>query len=659
MKTSKGESKFNHLNDLGFEYRLSFPDSTIFYCEQAYELGKQLNIEIGMSRPLSFIGLANAYKGDYKASFDYHNKAISIAEEERDSSQLAFGYNNFGRLFFDQGDLVRAYNNFLKARVIFEKIDDKYGLSYVNRSLSNLYKSQHDYDKALRMAIQAYELRKDLGDPRGMLSALMELGLVYEEINDTVSAISSLHRADSIANSIDDKISHAEIYLALSEILLDQHQLEDACVKALEANNIIEATDNQRLRPKGNLLLGKCTFEKRDYPKSIAYFNDVVTDAEKTGNLQLQQDANYYLSKIYQNTHNNSKAIEHSNRYLILRESLQNVDLTRQIERLQFQLEIEKKEKENELLLANKKANEAIISQQRLQNILLVIVIVFISTMAFFQWRNSKRNKDVNERLSIQNIEIQKQREEIVRQNEKLSKRNQELSELNNEKDTLMSIVAHDLKSPLNRIKGLSDIIDLENSLTEEQKTYVNLIKVSTNAGLDLIKDLLDVHMLEENEVPHYSTFNIHTFIHSKIESLKQLADKKGISLILNETAREDVNSDVDYVERIVDNLATNAIKFSKSESSIEIGVGKSGNSFWIRIKDYGPGFSDHDKSQLFQKFKKLSAKPTEGESSNGLGLAIVKILVDRLGGTILLNSELKKGSEFLITFPDNRPVVA
>ena len=78
----------------------------------------------------------------------------------------------------------------------------------------------------------------------------------------------------------------------------------------------------------------------------------------------------------------------------------------------------------------------------------------------------------------------------------------------------------------------------------------------------------------------------------------------------------------------------------------------RAGNEFWIRVKDKGPGFTPQDKELLFQKFKKLSARPTAGESSNGLGLAIVKTLVDRLKGKIELHSDQGKGSEFVVRFP-------
>ncbi len=104
-----------------------------------------------------------------------------------------------------------------------------------------------------------------------------------------------------------------------------------------------------------------------------------------------------------------------------------------------------------------------------------------------------------------QNQFIQNQRAEIVDQNEKLSRRNQQLSDINHEKDTLMGIVAHDLKSPLNRIKGIADLMEFEGGLTKEQQSYVQMTKDATQAGLDLIKDLLDVHMLEENVMPNYT----------------------------------------------------------------------------------------------------------------------------------------------------------
>ena len=103
-----------------------------------------------------------------------------------------------------------------------------------------------------------------------------------------------------------------------------------------------------------------------------------------------------------------------------------------------------------------------------------------------------------------------------------------------------------------------------------------------------------------------------------------------------------------------MDNLLSNAIKFSERDTTIDVAAWKADNNLWISVKDQGPGFSERDKRNLYQKFRKLSARPTAGETSNGLGLAIVKILVDRMKGEILLKTEAGKGSEFTIVIPMN-----
>src|SRR5690606_34201547 len=156
--------------------------------------------------------------------------------------------------------------------------------------------SQIDLEKALRMSLKAYELRKAIGSPRGVLSALMELGLVYEAVGDTVNAIRSLTEADSIAQAIDDRISQAEINLALAEYLLNGQDTEGATQAANAALRIIRDTDNQRLLPRAYLLLGRVNFQRSNYPEAISYLENVIDGDEGTSNMMLQRDAHYYLS---------------------------------------------------------------------------------------------------------------------------------------------------------------------------------------------------------------------------------------------------------------------------------------------------------------------------------------------------------------------------
>ncbi|ADV47602.1 histidine kinase [Cellulophaga algicola DSM 14237] len=115
------------------------------------------------------------------------------------------------------------------------------------------------------------------------------------------------------------------------------------------------------------------------------------------------------------------------------------------------------------------------------------------------------------------------------------------------------------------------------------------------------------------------------------------------------------IHADQKLVTRIFDNLMTNAIKFSDKGSKIDLSVKASNGLILISFKDYGPGMTDADKKRAFKMFQKLSAQPTDGESSHGLGLAIIKTLVEKLKGSITIESKLGQGTEFIISLPEER----
>ena len=113
------------------------------------------------------------------------------------------------------------------------------------------------------------------------------------------------------------------------------------------------------------------------------------------------------------------------------------------------------------------------------------------------------------------------------------------------------------------------------------------------------------------------------------------------------------IHTDKKLIARIFDNLMTNAIKFSNKGSAIDLSVNSSNGLIAISFKDCGPGISEADQKLVFKMFQKLSARPTDGESSHGLGLAIVKTLIEKLGGSIKIESQLGQGTEFIIYLPE------
>jgi signal transduction histidine kinase len=652
LPTADPALKFNLLNGIGFEYRYSYPDSTIFFCQQAYTLGQSVGLPKELSKPLSFMGLAKANQGDYTASFSFHLQAVEVAADQQDSLQLGHSHNNLGRLFYDQGDYVRAYDNSIKARIVFERLNDHSGMAYVYRSLANIYKSQNEWPQAIDMNTRALDLHKKLKDKRTLASAYMELGLTYEGAREYAEAKRLLLMADSVVQGYSDPVTKVEIGLALAELLFKEGATAAAAEKADRVLQTVTRQTNQKLYYRALLLKARYLLDQRTFTQAEEYLKQIYAASKATNNLALQRDAVFYLIQVSNRGGRATEAQQNRDEYEFLSEKLQNSNLMRQIDKLEFQLEIEKIERENALLKANNEANQQLIRNQRLQKVLLVIVVFFISALAGLVLWNSRRNRLIGRKLAEQNSFIYQQRDEIQQQNEELLSSNEQLQALDQEKTTLMNIVAHDLKTPLNRILGLTQLMELDGDVGKQQLEYLQMLKKSTQAGLDLITDLLDVNEIEAKKQPHLERVDIATICRERKTHYEMLAGPKNIQLVFTGSVQSVVLTDPAYLVRILDNLVTNAIKFSPAGSQVRLGSEHVDQHLVVTVEDQGPGFSDEDRRFLFQKFRKLSARPTAGESSNGLGLAIIKILVDRLQGSIELKSQPGKGSTFIVTLP-------
>jgi signal transduction histidine kinase len=651
-KNGENLERFTLLSDLSFEYRFAHPDSTIYFSLQAEELGRKLNIGLGLARPINFRGVAYNYKGDRLKAYETFFQALEVAENQQDTLQIAHAKNNMGRVFFDQGLLSRSYDFFFEAIPLFESVHDSTGMAYGYQSLANLYRTQKDFKKSEEYFKIALELRLKLGKTRDIMSAWTYLGRLYNEADQYSKATQCFLKADSGYSLTNDKINLAETRIFLAENYIENNEIEKAEQIFKKGYDDIVQSNVVRFQPRLNITNGKIEYLKGNYAKAKPHFEQGLKISKVIKDLALQMEAHLYLSKVAAKLSKPAEQMSNYNQYLILKDSLKDLDVARQVERLQFELQIEKKEQENKLLKTNEEKNAAIIKQQRSQNIALFIAAVSLLVLGIVVWKNGRKRELVNVKLEVKNTEIENQRVEILKQNEELAQQNHKLSELDHEKDTLMSIVAHDLKAPLNRIKGLIEVIRLEGGLDEEKSKLLKMIESSTQSGIDLITDLLDVHEIEENRNVLKAPFDMQEFLKNRLEIFQSVAKSKNMDIRYGDTSLQEVYSDVECLGRIFDNLISNAIKFSPKGATIILSSGHEDGQAWISVKDQGPGFQDFEKKLLYQKFKRLSARPTGGESSNGLGLAIVKTLVDRLQGEIILNSSPGKGSEFVVKFP-------
>jgi signal transduction histidine kinase len=236
-------------------------------------------------------------------------------------------------------------------------------------------------------------------------------------------------------------------------------------------------------------------------------------------------------------------------------------------------------------------------------------------------------------------------------QSRQLEEKNQKLEELNRQKNHFLGMAAHDLRNPIGAIQMSSSLLldMLNENLSEEQTEFIKEIQNLSNYMLNLLNDLLDISKIESGSLNlDTKKHNYKDFISQTIKFNKPFAEQKNILLeaIINETI-EEIEFDKNKLTQVINNLITNAIKFSHSHTKITVEVKKEGDYVITSVIDEGQGIPSHEIPDIFKEFHKASVKPTANETGTGLGLAIVKRIVEGHGGIIGVESKEGKGSRF------------
>ncbi len=252
------------------------------------------------------------------------------------------------------------------------------------------------------------------------------------------------------------------------------------------------------------------------------------------------------------------------------------------------------------------------------------------------------------------------QKELLIKLEENLNEikeKNEKLEELNKIKNEFLGMAAHDLRNPLGVIQVTSEyllISDLNDNMSEEQVDLLREINTSSEYMRDMLNELLDITAIESGQLKlEIKVEDYINFLKHIIKLNKPLADRKEISLELdvNDTIPP-MNFDRNKITQVLNNLITNAIKFSWPDTEISVEVRKEKDYIITGIIDQGQGIPSDEINNMFKPFQKTSVKATAGERSTGLGLAITKKIVEGHGGKISVESHVGKGTKFYFTLP-------
>ena len=247
---------------------------------------------------------------------------------------------------------------------------------------------------------------------------------------------------------------------------------------------------------------------------------------------------------------------------------------------------------------------------------------------------------------------------DLTTANRRLAAQWARLRQANSFKSEILGTVAHDLKNPLGVILGrteiLKEMIGRAGALDDGVQAQIAYIRDAANRLTGMVDDLVTDAMADALDITiRREPVDISVLVREVAEANRPLAARKEQTITVSAPPEHTAMCDVDRIREAIDNLISNAIKYSPIGGTIDIIVTQEAGNIVVQVKDQGAGLSPEDISRLFGRFQRLSAKPTAGETSTGLGLSIVKRIVDLHGGRITVESAgHAKGATFNMQLP-------
>ena len=223
-----------------------------------------------------------------------------------------------------------------------------------------------------------------------------------------------------------------------------------------------------------------------------------------------------------------------------------------------------------------------------------------------------------------------------------LAEKQKIIEKLQKENQSLLKIISHDIRAPFTQLFAMMQLLDLENDdIKPSQRHYFDRMYHSLASGMEMVKNLHDIRSLDQDQISVVKEdISLIPLIEKVVQGFQKLAGLKSIHISFEKgSLNPEVKTDSYLLEKILSNILSNAIKYPEEGTEVKIKLEQRGEEIIIIIEDGGPGIPESEILMVFEKYTKLSPKPSMGESTTGLGMYLAKNFVELIDGKLEINN--------------------
>lgn len=684
-------SKVNGLTYQYYESTNKNPIASLSYAEEAFSYYDQME-----SNTIKFT-LASNYATALYINGKY-SQAISILEiidpEQLEESKKALYFTIRGLTENDLSNFTEAENHFSKALRLYRALGDRDNEFAILNNLGLLYNNIGDYKTSLEYYLSCYEIIRDLEVKIDRYKYYMNIGTVNFNLNNFEGSLESFNEALHEANRKSDSLrifkSHekiAQTYVNLNDFnaaiihyksaLLGYENLglnKEICTVLIKlgdvysltgktqqqfnsynrALNLAEAHNFTKERYQASFQLGQYFQEIKNNEKAKAIYKTIIDQENQIVNHEIIRDTYNGLYQI-EKTNNPLLALKYLEQFLAYESSIKEKQALTQNEQIKTKYDLKQKEYELENLKVNYRINELELENknQKIEGLILfavlIAVLLILILSSLFQKRKSEKV------LALKNEEINIQNKKLLQTNTEIKASRKELTELNKIKDQLLSVIAHDVKSPMTDLYNLLFILRNNMDALSKQELVKNLaiIESSTSNILNLLNNILNWIISQSSGFKvKTSRFSLNEIIENNINLVESSRVAKDLNITFAKNDKVDlITSDHDIVDFTLRNLLSNAVKFTKDNGNIIIKITQHSNDdILVRIEDSGVGFNEETHTLLKQNNDRVpSAVGTNTEKGYGIGLSLGKRMLAKIDSKITYKKNAPTGSVFTL----------